>query len=157
MAAQHHATMGTKILIGTTAATASADTYKEIEGAKALSNGFGVSYASLDVTALADVWKQTEKGLGDAGSLQIGGMVKTDSGTGGLAAGQAALEAAALDRSDDNIYNIKIVRLNGSGYYMKARVMSFTRTLGQNTNTEDFTSNLMQQTLATPFPAPDPG
>jgi len=154
MTAQHHATMGTKIFIGTTAVTASSDTYKEIEGAKALSNAFGVSYASLDVTALSDLWKQTEKGLGDAGSLQIGGMVKTDQATGGLAAGQSALEAAALDRSDDNIYNIKIVRLNGSGYYMKVRVMSFTRTLGQNTNTEDFTSSLMQQSLATPFPAP---
>ncbi|ADJ24764.1 hypothetical protein Hden_2969 [Hyphomicrobium denitrificans ATCC 51888] len=154
MTAQHHATMGTKIYIGTTAATASTDTYKEIEGAKALSNAFGVSFASLDVTALSDLWKQTEKGLGDAGSLQVGGMVKTDQATGELAAGQAALEAASLDRSDDNIYNIKIVRLNGSGYYMKVRVMTFLRTFGQNTNTEDFTSSLMQQSLATPFPAP---
>lgn len=157
MAAQHHATMGTKIYIGTTSATASTDTYKEIEGAKALSNAFGVSYASLDVTALADLWKQTEKGVGDAGSLQIGGMVKTDEATGALAPGQAALEAAALDRSDGNIYNVKIERLNGSGYYMKVRVMSFTRTFGQNTNTEDFTSSLMQQSLATAFAPPDPG
>jgi hypothetical protein len=155
MTAQIHATMGIKIFIGTTAASASSDSYTEIEGARALTNAFGVSFASIDTTALSDSYKQTMKGLADAGSLQIGGMVKTDPTTGELAAGQDALQDAAEDVSDDNVYNFKVVRVNGSGYYLKARVMSFTRTLGQNTNTEDFTSNLMQQSLASPFAAPE--
>lgn len=156
MPAQHHTTMGTLVYIGTTAAAASSDSYTEIEGARVLSNAFGVSFASIDVTGLSDDWKQTDKGLGDAGSLQIGGMAKTDPSTGALATGQGKLETAALNTADGNTYNFKIERRNGSGYFMKAKVMSFTRTLGNNTNTEDFTSTLMQQSLATPFAAPEP-
>lgn len=153
MTAQYHATMGTKVYIGTTAASAATDSYTEIEGCKVLSNSFGINFAQIDVTALADDFKQTIKGLADGGSLQIGGMVKLDPATGELAAGQAALKAAAEDVSDDNIYNLKVERKNGGGYYFKARVFTWQQTEGQNTNTEDFTSNLVQQSLFTPFAA----
>jgi len=148
MAASYNKAQGTTIAIGTTAATASSDTYTVIEGAKVLGGLWGVTFAELDGTVLTDTDKQTLKGLRDAGRMEIGGNIKEDPAT-GLAAGQLALENAAKDVDGDDIYNFKITMQNGRIYYLKARVFSFQRQVGQNTNLREFKSVLIQQSLFT--------
>jgi len=139
---------GTTFSIGTTAATASTDTYTEIEKCKAVDGTFGQSWSSIDVTTIKDRFAQAMKGVADAGAITVGGPVMQESAD-GLAAGQAALKAAADDDSDPDIYNFKVVSTSGRILYLKARVMSFTRQFGQNSNVEEFRSQLKLQDIFT--------
>lgn len=127
---------GTTIHIGTTAATASSDTYTEIGGAKMLPGSIGPEFAEIEVTTLADVYKQSIKGVADAGDLEIGGNYDNAD------TGQTALAAAADDDDAVNVYNVKIVTPNARQFYVKARVMSFRTQFGTNTNALEFRSKL---------------
>lgn len=122
----------TEIYIGTTAATASSDTYTKIGGAKMLSGALGVEWSEIDATTLDDNYRQSVKGVGDAGDIEIGGNYDHAD------TGQTALKAAADDDDDTNVYNIKIVQPNGRLVYLKGRVMSFRVQYGTNANLKEF-------------------
>lgn len=129
---------GTTISIGTTAATAATDTYTLIDGAKMLNGLLGPEFSEIDVTDLGDTYRQSAKGVADAGDLEIGGNYsKTDTG-------QGALETAAKDdnAADDDPYNFKIVQPDAGIVYVKARVMSFRVQYGTNANVIEFRAKL---------------
>lgn len=136
---------GTTFHIGTTAATASSDTYVEIEKARALEGAFGGTWSQIDKTTIKDRYKKTMKGVADAGTITLGGLIMRDSADGGLAAGQAALKAAWDDDSEPSVYNLKIVGGDGTIAYLKVEVFSFTDQVGSNTNLNEFRSVLMLQ------------
>lgn len=139
---------GTTISIGTTAATASSDTYTLIEGARAIDGMGGITWSQIDGTILTDTYKQTMKGTADAGTMQIGGP--RDSAAGGaLAAGLAALKLAAEDDTDPDIYNFKIVLASGRIRYVKARAFGFTEQIGNNTNLLEWRASLVLQAAPT--------
>lgn len=134
-------TQGLVISIGTTAATASTDTYTEIEGCKMAGGSPGITWSELDGTELKDTYKQSLKSLADAGTIELMGNLNVDPAT-GLATGQAALKTAAEDSSDPDIYNFKFVLANGRIWYVKARVFGFTRQMGSVSNLLEFRSQL---------------
>lgn len=136
---------GTTFHIGTTAATAASDTYIEIEKARALSGVFGQTWSQIDKTTIKDRYKQTMKGVADAGSITLEGLIVRDSADGGLAAGQAALKAAADDDTEPSTYNLKIVGSDGTICYLKVEVMTFTDQVGNNSNLNEFRSQVMLQ------------
>jgi hypothetical protein len=139
---------GTIIAVGTTAATASSDTYNALEGVVTIDGNFGVSFAQIDGTVLTDTYKQTLKGVADAGSITLNGHLDETAASGPLT-GLAALQAAALDADDADIYNFKLTRANGRIQYVKARVFSFQRRYGNNGQLVGFTSMLMLQAAPT--------
>lgn len=136
---------GTTFHIGTTAATASSDTYTEIENARALEGAFGQTWSQIDKTVIKDRYKKTMKGVADAGSITLGGPVFRDSVDGGVAPGQAALKAAADDDTEPSTYNLKIVGADGTICYLKVEVMTYTEQVGSNANLNEFRSMMMLQ------------
>lgn len=122
---------GTRFYIGTTAATASTDTYEEIGNCKMGGGTFGVTWSEIDTTVLTDTYKQGAKGIGDAGSIELTGQYDHADD------GQADLKAAAL-ADDDTPYNLKVALTNARNVFVKVRVMSFTTALGNNTNVREF-------------------
>lgn len=144
---------GTQFFIGgkTSAhAPASETTWVEIKGAKALGGTIGVTWSNTDVTVLTDTYKQVTKTIADAGSFDIGGNYYADGASGNKDPGQAALQAAAIDSADDDIYNFKAVQAgNGMITYFSAHVMSFETPFGNNGNVREFKSKLMFVTPAT--------
>lgn len=141
-------TRGTIIAIGTTAATASSDTYTTIEGARAIDGLAGINWSQIDATVLSDTYKQTMKGVADAGSLTLGGPRMSESSD-GLAAGLAALKAAAEHESDPDIYNFKITLANTRIRYIKARVFQFQEQLGNNAALNEWRATLLLQAAPT--------
>lgn len=127
---------GITIHIGSTAATAATDTYTEIGGAKMVGGSIGPEFSEIDTTTLVDVYKQSVKGVADAGDVEIGGNFDHAD------TGQTALATAADDDDSVNVYNVKIVIPNARQYYLKARVMSFRTQFGTNTNVLEFRSKL---------------
>jgi hypothetical protein len=146
-------TRGTVLHIGTTAATASSDTYVEIENTRTIEGTAGISWSSIDATVLKDTYAQVMKGVADAGSLTLGGIAFRDNSGSApfLAPGLAALKAAAEDDSDPDTYNLKAVDADGLVTYYKVKVMSFTLQRGNNTNLVEFRS--MVKLLAAPVEA----
>lgn len=138
---------GTRFYIGgkTSAATPQTDaTWKEIKGAKALGGTLGTSWGTGDATVLTDTYKQSFKTIADAGSMDIGGNYFADGNTANKDPGQAALQAAALDTADDDVYNFKAVQAgNGMITYFVGRVTSFETPFGANTNLREFKSKIM--------------
>lgn len=139
---------GTAIAIGTTAATASSDTYQALEGVVTIDGNLGGVAAQIDGTVLTDTYKQTLKGVADAGTITLNGHLDEVAAT-GLLDGLADLEAAFLDFDDTNIYNFKLTRANGRIQYIKARVFSFQRRYGNNGQLLGYTSVLMLQAAPT--------
>jgi len=148
-------TRGNTIHIGTKAVDAITDTYKEVLGVKTMSGNFGSTAGQIDGSVLKDDYVQTLKGVRNAGSLQVAGQTveSEDDAKDFLDEGQFKLKQAAEDDSDDP-YNFKIVRGNGRTWFLKARVFGFTRSLGSNTNLNDFQSTLMFTEPPTPEPLP---
>lgn len=147
MAAEMVSSRETTVHIGTTAATASTDTYVEIENVRAIEGAAGITWSQIDATVLKDLYKQTRKGVADAGTLTLGGPIKKDAST-GLATGLAALKTAAADESH-GIYNFKFVQADGRIQYKKAIVFSFTEQVGNNSNLLEFRSILIFQAAHT--------
>jgi len=141
-------TRGTRFYIGTTAATAASDTYAEIEGARAVDGAAGLTWSQIDATVLTDGYKKTMKGVADAGSLTLGGPILREAAA-GLAAGLAALKAAAEDDADPDIYNVKVADADGRITYLKVRVFSFTIQRGNNSNLLEYRSQLLLQAAVT--------
>lgn len=122
--------------IGTTAANAATDTYTEIGGAKAVGGNFGLSFAAIDATTLADSYRQEVKGLADAGAIDLAGNYdRTDPGI-------VKLAAAAAQDDDDTPFNFRWTAKNGERVIFKARVMSFTPSIGSPTNLYEYRSRL---------------
>lgn len=134
---------GTTYHIGTTAATASSDSYVEIEKCRALDGAFGKTWSTINATTLKDVFEQHMKGVANGGTLTLAGPAYAEA-TDGHAAGQAALKAAA-DADLTEPYNFKIVASNGRTFYLKVQIMSFTVQVGNNTNLLEFRSQLLLQ------------
>ena len=65
---------GLLIAIGTVSATHLTDTYADIEGAKMAGGSPGKTWSEIDITTLTDVYKQTTKGIADAGSFELSGI-----------------------------------------------------------------------------------
>lgn len=135
---------GTTIAIGTTAATAASDSYTPLEGVVTIDGNIGVTFAQIDATVLTDTYKQTVKGVADAGTLTLNGHLDETAASGPLT-GLAALQTAALDADDTDIYNFRLTRANGRIQYIKARAFSFQRRYGNNGQLIGFTSTLMLQ------------
>lgn len=126
---------GSTIHIGTTATTASSDTYTEVKGCKAYQGDIGIEYGEIDVTTIPDEVKQSGKGIADAGDLTLGGIYDHAD------AGQQALKTAG-EASDDSVYNFKIVQPNGRIRYIKARAMGFRLSYGTNADVIQYKSKL---------------
>lgn len=132
-------TRGVTVHVGTTASDPTSDSYTEIEKCRAIDGLFGRAWGQADVTTLADTFQQSIKTVANGGTITLGGPILEEAGSsGGLAPGQLALQAAATDDSDPDIYNIKFVGSSGRIKYIKARVMSFQRQFGNNSNVEEF-------------------
>ena len=137
---------GTKFYIGGKTSVhppASETTWVEIKGAKALGGNIGTTWSSTDVTDLNNIYKQDVKTIADAGSFDVGGNYFADGASGNKDPGQAALQAAALDTLDDDVYNFKAVQAgNGMITYFTGRVMSFETPFGTNANVREFKAKI---------------
>ena len=137
---------GTTFFIGgltSVSAPASETTWTQIKGAKAIGGNIGTTWASTDVTTLTDVYKQEIKTIADAGSIDLGGNYLADGGSNTKDPGQAALQAAALDADDDDVYNFKAVQAgNGMITYFTGRVMSFETPFGTNANVREYKAKI---------------
>jgi hypothetical protein len=113
-------TAGTVISIGTTAATASSDTYTAI-GEVVSFDGPGGSASVIDVSHLGSTAREKRKGLKDSGQFSITvNRIFSD-------VGQTALITA---QDEDEPYNVKVLYPSGHIHYLKALVMEFKITGG---------------------------
>jgi hypothetical protein len=136
-------TRGTVISIGTTASTASSDTYTVIEDCRSVDGAFGPQWQMADSSTLSDTYTQGIKTVANGGQITLGGLVFEDNADGGLAPGQAALKAAADDDTEPDIYNLKLASPGGAIVYLKVQVSSFTIQFGNNTNLKEFRAQCM--------------
>jgi hypothetical protein len=122
-AGQVSSSLGCSISIGTTATTASSDTYTLL-GETVTVPQFGLAYDSFGFVALADGFERIFKSTGKGGTIQVSlGRKASDTG-------QAAAQVALTSHLD---YNFKVV-LNDSSegtgssgtiLYFKAKVLSY--------------------------------
>jgi hypothetical protein len=138
MTAARVRTRGVEVSIGTTAATASSDTYTVIENCRAVPGALGTSWQMADSSRLSTRYTPGVKTVANAGSITLEGLVYEDAADGSIAPGQAALRAAAADETVPAIYNLKIAAPGAPVVYVKVQISSFTLQKGNSSNIKEF-------------------
>lgn len=120
--------MRTKVYLGTTkpavtAADYGTDTFTEVTGLTSLGD-FGDEFEVTEFNTINDGRKHKVKGSADAGNWDF--EVARDPGD----AGQIACRAAA---KSPEVYNVKVVLVDGSKFYFSGAITSAKMTFGENT------------------------
>jgi hypothetical protein len=124
----YSSTMRTKVYLGTTkptvtAADYSTDTFTEVTGLTSLGD-FGDEFEVVSFDTINDGRKHKVKGSADAGNWDF--EIARDPGD----AGQIALRAAA---KSPEVFNVKVVLVDGTKFYFSGAITSAKMTFGDNT------------------------
>lgn len=146
MAGPKRKVAGSQFKIGTTAASASSDTYTQIEGAKVVGGDVGGTFQVVDSTDIEDLVKQETKTLLDPGTVDLEMHEVVGD------AGQNALKAA-FDDTGDAPYNFEVAYPNGDKRRYKAKVLSYQPQIGGATALRMIRSRLSLTEVSTYVPA----